>query len=280
MKYNEDMRFTHPVLGPMTSDYKDSIFELSEINIEEKKPSWEIDVRGFLNIRQPDVERLISEGEAGCYLYISCGETYYSSYVKINPMEWAITIPPGVVRGRVIIRPIVNLLNKRIKVSNLNINDEFGSDIYLPHGRPIAIGVAYSFYAGYKKLIPMESIFKLIKRKDTNNGSFEINYSGHSVDIYVGTELHKIISDLRANKITRDILLSSVYLPCIVELLVAMNDEEFSEMRWFQVLKAKCESYGIDYKKKTDYLKNAQILLREPVALLEQSLKGVNNYGN
>lgn len=280
MKYNEDMRFTHPVLGPMTSDYKESMFEFSQINIEERKPSWEIDVNGFLCIKQPDIEKLILDGEAGCYVYISCGETYYSSYVKINPLEWHLTIPSGVVRGRVIIRPIVNLFHKSVQISDANVNDEFGGNIYLPHGKPIAIGAAYSFYAGYKKLIPMESIFKLIKSKDTKNGSFEINYSGQCVNIYVGIGLHKTISDLRVNKITRDILLSSVYLPCIVELLVEMNDEEFSEMRWFQVLKAKCESHGIDYKKKSDYLKNAQILLHEPVALLEQSLKGIYNYGN
>lgn len=280
MKYNEDMRFTHPVLGSMTSDYKDSLFELNEINIEENNSSWEINVSGFLNIKQPDIERLISNGDAGCYLYISCGDTFYSSYVGINPMNWGVTIPPGVVRGRVLIRPVVNLLINGVKIPDVNVNDEFGSKIYLPHGKPIAIGAAYSFNAGYKKLIPMESIFKLIKSKDTKSGSFEINYSGQSVDIYVGIELHKIISDLRVNKITRDILLSSVYLPCIVELLFVMNDDEFSEMRWFQVLKAKCESHAIDYKSKSDFLKNAQLLLNEPVALLEQSLKGINNYGN
>ncbi|WP_413527733.1 hypothetical protein [Rahnella inusitata] len=280
MKYNEDMRFTHPVLGPMTSDYKDAVFELNEIIIEEKRPTWEIDLSGFLYIKQPDIERLISDGEAGCYLYISCGETYYSSYVGINPMNWWVTIPPGLVRGRVLIRPVVNLLHNNVQIPDVNVNDEFGRNISLPHGKPIAIGAASSFNAGYKKLIPMESIFKLIKSKDTKSGSFEINYSGQSVDIYVGVELHKIISDLRVNKITRDILLSSVYLPCIVELLVEMNDDEFSEMRWFQVLKAKCESHGINYKKKSDFLKNAQILLNEPVALLKQSLKGINNYGD
>lgn len=273
MKYNDAMRFAHPVLSPLTSDYYDSEFQLREFTAIEDITSWEITLSGILYLNQSEIEGLITSGKALCYLYIVCGETYYSSFEKININEWSLIIPPGSVRGRVEIRPIVFLESAETMDSISNLNEEFGNEVQFPANKPIAIGRLEYFQAGYQKLAPMESIFKLIKNDDIKDGLFEIKYEDQTVDIFVDSKLHDTIADMRMNSNARNILLSSIYLPCIIELLFAMANHGPFDSRWFYIMKAKCESYGIDYTNKYDYLKNAQILLKQPISLLESSLK-------
>lgn len=273
MKYNDAMRFAHPVLSPMTSDYSDSEFQLRELTAKEDLTSWKITLSGILYLNQMEIENLIISGKAFCYLYIVCGETYYSSFEKININEWSLIIPPGSVRGRVEIRPIVFLESAETMDFISNLNEEFGSKVEFPANKPIAIGRLENFQAGYQKLTPMESIFKLIKNDEIQDGLFEMKYEGQTVDIFVNSKLHDTLAGMRMNSNARNILLSSIYLPCVIELLFAMADYEPIDSRWYYIMKAKCQSYGIDYTKKSDCLKNAQILLKQPISLLESSLK-------
>lgn len=278
MKIDNHMRFPYPVLGPLTKDYNDATFEFRDIEVKENRESWEVTVNGNLHIEQSKVEELVLKDEAFCYVYVTCGNTYYSLFEKINFGKFSFTLPPGSVRGKVEIRPIIFTNKDNIKFDSGIVNEEFGENINLPAFKPIAIGYAATFEAGYEKLVPMESIFKLIKTSDIDVGTFSVKLDGQSIDILASPEIHEIVSKLRVNDKTRNILLSSLYLPCCMEIFKALAAEDFPDSyRWVRIMKAKCEAYGIDYKNKEDYLKNAQKLLSNPLSLLEIAVKELSN---
>ncbi|HDL7338639.1 TPA: hypothetical protein PXN07_003943 [Yersinia enterocolitica] len=277
MKINNNMRFPYPVLGPLTKDYNVSTFEFRDIEVEENRENWEVTINGDLLIEQSKIKKLISGNEVFCYVYVTCGNTYYSLFKKINCGRFSFTLPPGSIRGKVEIRPIIFTKKDNIKLGAGIVNEEFGVNVNLPAFKPIAIGYAITFEAGYEKLVPMESIFKLIKTSDIDAGTFLVKLDGQSIDILASPEIHEIVSKLRVNDKTRNILLSSLYLPCYMEVFKALADNIPESYRWVRIMKAKCEAYGIDYTNAEDHLKNAQKLLSNPLSLLEISIKELSN---
>ncbi|HHK8148917.1 hypothetical protein AB6T09_02350 [Serratia marcescens] len=275
MKIKNNMRFPFPVLGPLTEDYTDSDFSFEKFSAIEDRNSWNIIISGAINIGSNEIKSYIIERKAKCVIYITCNDTYYSSCEEIDIDSWKIIIPSGKVKGKVQIRPIIYTSEDKLNLQDEKINPEFGNEIIIPEFSPIAIGLQAEFTAGYEKLAPMESIFKLIKSNDIPDGSFDIQLDNSTIDILVSPSIHKIICNLRGNVHTRNMLLSSIYLPAVMQIFSALSKGYLSEQRWVKVFKERCDSFNINYSNDDEHLKNAQKILSNPLMLLEDAIRGL-----
>src|SRR5690554_710154 len=83
MKFSDNMLFAHPVLSPVSSDYQHAIF-VAEFNISIEDPDW-LDIETTIDLRCPDLDALLEEGDAGCGFYVVCRRTYQNRLVEVNP---------------------------------------------------------------------------------------------------------------------------------------------------------------------------------------------------
>lgn len=271
MKLNDSARFAHPVLTPGSDDYSQGAFDC-EIEIRENTATDQIEIAGKFSITQPEINRMLEEDKARSGIYVTCLQTYYQALHPTVGNSWMVALPNGSLRGTVRLRPVIYAGEEPVILPPHAVHPEFEAHaLKVGAGDLLAIAEESRFEAGLEKLVPIESVFRLMPDEDIKEPRFALVTDKQAVEIHVSPDLFKEISDLRNSASARNLLLASLYLPCIVELLSIASDEERPELRWYQAITARCKQMGLSLDRR-DLADKAQALLNNPLGLMHKAV--------
>jgi hypothetical protein len=270
MKLNETAAFSQPVLRPGVQDWTHGSLDC-ELSIEEAPEAGTVRMSGRLTLDQPAIRDLIASGKLACGVVVTCLETCYSLMHRTGLDPWQIDLDRGSVRGTVMIRPVVFTLQAPVRLPDSEVHPEFDeSSLTVGPFQLVAFGPELRFEAGLEKLIPMESVFKIVPDERITEPQFQLGTETQSVEIRVSMRLFDDIAKLRSNALARELLLSSLYLPCIMKLLAQAAGEQREELRWYRALQASCRQHGIELEgaDSVEIPDKAQVLLGYPLGRL------------
>lgn len=265
MKISNEMRFPHPVLSYETFDFKQGDFHV-ELEIEENLDTNELKVSYFINLSEPSIERMVSDGIASVGLFVKCGDTYYSSLNKLDLGGGIVEFKKGTLINKVTLRPII-WLNSSAQWKSDNFHEEFSSEFQMKKADLIGMDTEIVIHVGNAKMIPLESIFEVSENIALKENEFNVSLDEEKINIIAGSEIYKKILNLRTNSRGRSINKASIYLPVIMEVLSALSHapEEFKDRRWFEPFIARCDLLGISMDNNS-LLANAQKIIDYPWA--------------
>ena len=268
MKFTDDMRFPHPVLTPETGDFTTGSFDL-RVSYEEIKETGKATIRYEVELTEPNIRALVEDGVASVAVFVRCNDTYYSGLHTLSWPNGTLEFAAGALLNRVTVRPLVWLTEALKDWNPSDLHEEFEGPISLVLGDILAIGYEFVLNVGQARLAPLESIFALKCSPDLPEGEIRINLDAEKITILAGTETHKLVNQLRGEKLGRPAALNSIYLPAIMDVLDALREspEGYSGKRWKQPFMSRCDSLGID-PTATNLFEGAQKLLEHPVSSL------------
>lgn len=269
MRFTESTRFPHPVLGLGTGDFVAGKFSV-EIDVKENRSTGAVTLEHAINLTEPGIIALVASNQASVGCIVKCADTFFSDLRQMAWMTGKTDFSPGLLLNRVSLRPIVWLKADLNEWNPGTIHEEFEPPVSLNKGDVIALGEELIISVGQAKLAPIESIFDLVKSDSIPDGLFKVDISGHRIALLVNEEMFQTLAQLRLKADGPDILMSSIYMPAIMEVfdILRNGDENFECFRWYQPFIAKCDSKGVRIEPNMSILEAVQILLERPVARL------------
>ncbi|WP_129590603.1 hypothetical protein [Stutzerimonas stutzeri] len=275
MRLSDDTRYPHPVLSPFSDDYTKGEFEVS-FAVSENLETGALTLRYDSIVEEPDIKELILSGQASLGCIVVSLETYYINLHKLSWDHGLIDFPAGFFLGDVSLRPIIWLDCDQLIFSSKNISFEFELPIALVKGDILAIGEETLINVGQAKLAPLESIFELVDSPDIPEGRVQIDLDRDRIAILLGTKSFAAINSLRGQEEKSPTLMSSVYLPVVMEILdsVRNNPGAYVDRRWYRPFSHKCTFKGVSLTPGASSLAGAQILLEDPISNIFDSRNG------
>lgn len=259
--------FAHPVLSPQTDDYGDRVFDIS-LEVEEAPEAGEVVLKGLCILDDPAPRQLIGSGHATLGVVVECLETYFQRFFVVQEDGFTLQFGAGELRGRVAVQAVLAASDDGVQLESKFIESD-----YPPHtrrlesGDVIALSGIHTFEAGLDKLLPMESIFHLVASEGVADGIFQVGLDTEAIRLEVHPDLYRTIYGIRGTSL-RDILLSSLFLPAVMNALDAMRSGGYEGQRWHRVIEARCSNEGVIVDGNTDLALSAQRLLDGPLGLL------------
>lgn len=271
MRITKSTRFPHPILGLDTGDFVKGEFSV-KIEVTENRSTGAVTLEHAVTLTEPGILALIEKNQASIGCIIKCPDTFFSNLRQMSWPTGRTDFFPGLLLNRVSLRPIIWLKTDLNGWDPKTIHHEFEPPISLNNGDIIAVGEELIINVGQAKLAPIESIFDLVKSKDIPEGTFEVDTTGHRISLLVNEEMFQTLAQLRLKAGGREVLMSSIYMPAIMEVLdqLRAGDQGFEHLRWHRPFLAKCDLKGILIEDNMSTLKAAQTLLEYPAARLNK----------
>lgn len=265
MKIDETTRFPHPVLSMVTGDYPDSEFSL-DISVAERTKTGKLEIEFQEKITESKIADLVTTGKAAIGMFVICLETYYNKLVPLDLKERKIVFDAGVLKGRVILRPVIWANDNVTGFESDSLHEDFADINWrFSRGSILALGLEQIIHAGQDKLAPMETIFALVQSEELKDGEFRIGLDSDKIKIFASPNTYNRAHLLRTTRDGKVQLLNGLYLPVVMEVLLNLKDSggSYENRRWFRIFTAKCESLGIK-PEAVELFQDAQRLLKYP----------------
>lgn len=277
MRIHPTTNYPYPVLSPFTTDYEQNIFDLEITSVQEVPDLGEATTEGKIILDSPVLAGLIAKGQAVSGLTVTCRDTYFDLWQPYMPGAFTLSLREGKIRGKVYIQALIvaqcDLLLPMDGVNDWPVTEA----LPVQAGHPLAISKEYSFDAGFEKLEATESIFSLSEDSSVEAGLYLIDLAGEKIDIRMSPALASKIHQIRANSQARDLLLSALYVPVLMEALESLEgsmEADDEERRWARVLRAKCDARGIRLREHGNSLAEyAQRILDVPLPKMVSALE-------
>ncbi|WP_339430891.1 hypothetical protein [Pseudomonas sp. EA_65y_Pfl2_P78] len=275
MRLSNETRYPHPVLGPLTNDYNEGQFNVSFSAIENVE-SGAVTLNYQILLDELSISELVESGKAAIGCIVVCRDTYYNRLHKLSLTKGILEFQAGKLINKVTIRPVIWLNEATQKLNSPAIHEEFGSEILIFQGDIIAIDEQSTLNIGKAKLAALESIFELTQSPDLEEGRIEIKLDCEKISILLAPKTFKVINLLRGQDTHRSLVMSSIYLPAVMEILdqLRSNSGDYTDRRWYLPFIAKCDAKGIVLNENTPLLECAQALLEKPISKLEDIFSG------
>ena len=171
----------------------------------------------------------------------------YSRFHKCGVGEDQIRIGVPDLNGRVIIRPAVLVSESFTSQRHETINAEFGEKLDFKKSTLALLADDHIFYVYPEKLQPFGAVFELAQKDGLEDGQFTVDTESDRVIIFTNRGTYERLSSMRNTKETRDRLISSVYLPALMETLDTMSKQNahLESKNWYEVISEKCADLGM-----------------------------------
>lgn len=264
MKIKDGASFPHPVLQEYSDDYQTGSFDVAySVNNKDNTIQYTV------SLDELNIEDLINNKLAKIGVFITCEDTYHNKlvYLKNTKKPQSISYNPEEFKRVVYLRSIIFSTGIIKDYSPENLHDELADISWeFPAGELLAFGSKVQFPVRNTKLRPTETIFMFTVKNDMPEGELKINLEEDKVAIVINSKTHNKINEMRATSAGKKTLLSSVYLPVIMEVLyqLAEDSDAYEEKAWFKIFQDKCAHFGIDIKNPAP-LRDAQKILKLPL---------------
>jgi hypothetical protein len=266
MKIHDAMRFPHPVLSEETGDYTSGEFVLEITAVSEAFSSDQVTVDYSAKLTESGLSAAVSGGTASAGIFVSCLDAYYSHAISLGIEGGRFSFDPGVLVGRVEIRPLVWARVDIPEFQLTNCHSEFGGGaMHISAGDILALGELQILNIGREKLAQMDTIFSIVKDETLPSDELSVNLDADRIQVLVAENIHQKVNDLRAKKFGHSIVLNSVYLPAVMQVLDILRTgaSDYEGRRWHRIFRAKCEHQGVNVQQ-PELWRDAQRLLNEP----------------
>lgn len=267
MRIRPSTSFPYPVLSEETGDYGEGSFAMT-LEVLEVPAAGSVFLEGAMSLDDAHVLKAITAGRARTGLMITCQDTYLDRFQECPLGSIRVDLSGGQVRGTVFVRGVVVAAEDGLFLESGQIDTEFSSEArVLRKGDFIALTPEMRFEAGLEKLAPLESIFRLKRSEDVQEGRFEIDCDSEAIEILASPSLYDVLYNLRQGSM-KDLLLPALYLPVVMSVLDVMRSGNHLDKRWYGIMRARCDAEGVDIKN-GDLAAAAQRLLDGPLHLLK-----------
>ncbi|MCY3594844.1 MAG: hypothetical protein OXH01_06360 [Bacteroidetes bacterium] len=266
MKLNERMRYPHPILSELSSDYISGKF--SATFSQKVTEDDQLKIISELSTDCDELRDLVDNQKASVGYYVICRSTYFNHLQQVEFGKSEKYFEKSQFFGGVSLRPVIWTLEGINNYSSPLTDKEFGKDIVITKGAVLAIGPESRFSIDPEKFKPFETIFKLDKRNDIPPGMFMVDPEGDKIKIAAEPGTYSSIADMRKIPDGPTILLNSVYMPAVMDIIARLQTGDAGRLksnRWYRVFEAKCDDMGINLSDNTSLpLEIAQKLLKSP----------------
>ena len=268
MKLSDDMLFAHPVMSPVSTDYRsgslDADFSL-EIDADDN-----LDLSVAFALKSTHLSALVMSGEAGAGVFLVCRPTYENRLLEMAPGFRKHRLRASNFFGTIQLRPVVWTKRAQKKWACDQLNEEYGGFADLPAAAVLAVGAEQVFSVDRERLRPFESVFSLASLAELPPGEIAVDTDVDKITIKVNPATKESIEGMRNSLTGRNLLLNSLYLPAVMQVLhdLRLDPQRHSDRPWFRVVEAKCSASGIRLEN-LEPLRDAQILLKLPFLKIE-----------
>lgn len=275
MKIKDDARFPHPVLASHIDDFCGAELRFAP-EVREVPSTGEVTISGRFEVDVATLKAGVEDGRLGCALFVTCENTYFSSFESIPLGMWEVSIAPGLLRGVVRLRAVIYVAAESFHLPKEGVHTEFDvRDFLLNRHDLVGFSEEYRFDAGLEKLVRMESVFRLQSSDDIENGLFLVGTDTQAIVIKVHPKLYKGLNAARDTEGGKQLLLSALYLPCLVEILDVASKEKAEHLRWYRAIESRCQHLDIELDG-NDLLRKAQILLGLPASRITAAMEALS----
>lgn len=248
-----DKYYGYPVLSTLSDDYLGK-FEFginASLNDEEQIVEFNV----IITLNNEEILNLIKEGKASFMLHLEESKTCYREIVKFDSIEHTFSVPYGRIRESLEAILFV-VATKRIEnFSSESIHTFYkGHNISYEQYQMIAIS-NYNLVEIVKEpdeIKTASSIFIVIPDKSKKEEIIKIDLQEERIVITMPEDDFKLYDRLsRQNRITnfhREILLSNIVMPVMVEVFQLLKDSEglYERRIWYKSIVEAYEKKNID----------------------------------
>jgi hypothetical protein len=252
-----------------TGDYLQGSFSISITRSAINPATGKLEMDYAVSLEEPKLKLKLNTGTVIPGVFITCLDVYYSELLPLEDMDGTLEFGPGKLKGKVSIRPFLWAGENIKNYSNKNLHEDYGNELWdFYTGSILAIGNEFETYIGPEKLAPMESIFSIAKSDEVTEGEIKLDTGRENITILCNQKTFEVLNILRGTNDGKATLLSSIYLPAVMEVLSQLRDDHapFEDKKWYRVFMSKCNYHKIDHT--GSILEDAQKLLQLPVKRL------------
>lgn len=274
MKINDDTLFPHPVLNNETDDYRDSEFTC-EFRCTERVDS-KLEIESTFKLKNEYLNRLLVERKVSSGYIVVCRESYFNRLQHVPLGKTQTYFEMESMFRTILVRALLWTTERIGDFHHDSINEEFETPVEVLKGSVVALGPEKKILIDRLRFKPFESIFKLSVSDTISPNVVKVDAQNEKVEILADAKTRDRISSLRAQN--KNILLSSLYLPVVMEILSVIRDgdSDLGGLLWYRVFMGKCEEQGIDPKNASKpVIEVAQELLHSPLRGILENLEFV-----
>ena len=267
MKYQSEHGFTYPVLSPESDHYPSGGFSTSLRKPEDSDGNIRIVVD--FTVREPTLERLISDGKARCVAMLYCRATLHQQTLQAPEgcTQIDTTVFPEMLRDAIELHPL--LIATETITLNTDTADTFyhGTNPTVLEGGPLAADRGWHFNLDVDSL-PLGSIFQFIPEPETTGPMpIEIDPNQTYINIRVNADQFQEMNIIRQQGLTVPSVFSAALVSAIRHVRDMNQDEPTIAPGWVDTIRKQADQNGIDLDGGDPFM-IAQTLLRDPFAEL------------
>lgn len=261
--------FPHPVLNPLTDDFKNSRFDGAIV--EYKENDDEIVFLIEYKLKNNTLRNLIGMEKACFNAHFECASTMKRMAFSFSESDLKMISDNGnevTLQGEIKIPS--RYLNKKVDVNffilssenmddykNDEVHEDFlGESFKIQKGDILAFGITQTIHIEKEPIASSNSIFKISKAIDDKT-SVSIDLSGDQIEITVPESSYDKIGRLtKFGDNYNKVLASMLYFPALVDVLFSIliakekpyDLEQYESSDWFLTLEKKLKKLGFDIK--------------------------------
>ena len=242
--------FTYPILSDEKDDYKNSSFSVNYEHIMQGVNSLKLSFDITMNC--PELERLITEGEADYVIHLECSTTAYREILRSVSTHIEHIIPIGRINGTFEAVAFIILKKNITGFSCTDWVDEFDNTIFNLYAGSI---LAYQNLSSlnitkdYEEFVNASSIFTVYRRITENECPAEISLDSAQIRIGLGTKDYDVYTTYSEKTELQSLIYSMLILPALVyvfeELKLEGGVETYHNKEWFLALEKSYAKRGI-----------------------------------
>lgn len=267
MKISETTSHPHPVLAPWSEDIAGATFHC-ELTLRENGEAQQVDIHCETSLDQRDLVELIDRGAAGFGCFITCAATGFRRLQRFGFPSGLHQFAPGALLGRVQLRPMIWALQPVSAYRPAGAHTEFGGPFDIDPGQILALDDELRVDVLRPPLPSIESIFEITSSQEVAEGEFDIDLSGHRINIFMGEKTYSLVQGLRhTDQNTKSVAMNALFVPVVMQVLqqITAGQDQYASCRWFEPFQKRSELLDVDLSS-PDLLTDAHILLGRPFA--------------
>jgi len=256
--------FPYPVVAPFRDDVSANEFS---VELSVLADGGRIYIDCTFKLANEALSRLIADGQACFALHLEAERVYFRKIVNHLGATSRVELRGTEVTGNVEWLPLVLSARQIEGYRPDGLHEDYGDQTFgIEANEILAIGNGGKFTVDphYDPLKKISSIMQILRSEKVKSGPYEMDPSGEKITVFLSAEDHEKYGELRNLPQIEGILCNAIVLPCLVEAIRLLKEEE-TGARWNVVLRKRLDELVPDWRDKGEPLDLAQRVLSSPL---------------
>ena len=252
MRFDPLKAFPYPVLRNGSDDYVDGAFQASvHPEIIGTDDGMVLNIRGQFQLSVEPLLKLIENGDATYVITVDCRDTFTMEHHEICDPTFELKFEPGKLEGEFEIWPSIVAKKQICEFICEDIHEDFGEGPFeFPPGSVLAQSEDLVHHISREHFAPVTSILTFDTDESVPQNSFRVELSGDKVAVQLCKSFRELVKAARSQQKYLPVVLNAIYLPVIVRLVSAFNEEDafekYAGKTWFEVVSNQMKRKSIE----------------------------------